>query len=303
MARTSGKDLENKLQARSEKTENVSITVRDLLQQDYYKRRFREILGEKAPGFMASIINATNLNPSLKTAEPSTVISSAAIAATLDLPIDPNLGFAAIVPFKDRSAGITRAQFMMMYRGFIQLSMRTGQYKTMNVTEVYEGEIDTYNPFTGEIAFSDEDNEFRATEDKSKIVGYLAYFKLINGFEKYFYMTKKQVEAHGKRYSKSFSSPSGRWQQDFDAMAKKTVIKMLLSKWGILSIQMQVAVKLDQATVKGIDDFDNVDYPDGGSDEGAIDAEYSISEDDVPGENREPDKGKEQEGSLFDKPQ
>jgi recombination protein RecT len=171
-----------------------------------------------------------------------TIISAAAVAASLDLPVNPSLGFAHIVPYKDNKEGRVIAQFQLGWRGFNQLAMRSGQYKTMNVTQVYEGELIKYNRITGDMEFNLEGK----TSDV--VVGYVAYFKLLNGFEKYWYMTKEEAQKHGKRYSKSYES--GQWTKDFDAMAKKTVIKMLLSKFGILSIEMQKAIETDQAVIK-----------------------------------------------------
>ncbi len=226
-----------------------------LLQQDAIKRRFETVLGKKAPGFMSSIISATSANKDLKKADPISIVQSAAVAAALDLPINSSLGFAHIVPYK--KDGVAIAQFQMGWKGFVQLGMRTGQYKTINVAIVREGELISRNRFTGEMVF----DESKKTGDKT--IGYVAYFRLINGFEKYFYMTAEEAKAHGKKYSKSFNKEYSRWQTDFDSMALKTVIKMLLSKWGILSIEMQTAIQADQAIVKGEGEYE---YPDNDSD-------------------------------------
>lgn len=223
-----------------------------LLKQDSVRKRFEDVLGKKAAGFMSSIISATSANKELKNADPLSIVQAAAVAAALDLPINPSLGFAHIVPYK--KDGTPVAQFQMGWKGFVQLGMRTGQYRTINVSIVYEGELVSRNRFTGEIEF----DETKRTSDK--IAGYVAYFKLINGFEKWFYMTAAEAKAHGKRYSQSFNNANSRWQKDFDAMAMKTVIKMLLSKWGILSIEMQTAIQADQSVVKGEGKYE---YPDG----------------------------------------
>lgn len=214
------------------------------------KARFEEILGKKAAGFMSSIINVSNL-PGLRDVQPQSIIASALVAATLDLPIDPNLGFAYLVPYntKDGTEFVKKAQFQMGYRGFVQLAMRTGQYKTINATEVYEGDIKHINRLTGEIEFN-EDNTKR-----EKIVGYIAYFRLINGFEKSLYMATEEMEKHAKKYSQTYKSnkdyivKSSKWTTDFDPMATKTVLKLLLNKYGILSIEMQTALTVDQGVV------------------------------------------------------
>jgi len=254
MAKITGEGMTNKL-ANRPADGAVANTVKNLLSQENYKKRFEEILGKKAAGFTSSVINLVNGNTNLQECIPQTVIASAAVAATLDLPIDPNLGFAYIVPYKVK--GVAKAQFQMGYKGFIQLAMRTGQYKTMNAAEVYEGEIKSHNRITGEIEFDFEGKK------SNKVIGYVAYFKLLNGFEKYLFMSVEEIEAHAKRYSKSFSYSSSAWQTNFHEMALKTVIKRLLSKYGILSIEMQTAVKADQAVINKFgDDGMECDYID-----------------------------------------
>lgn len=228
------------------------LTVNTLLKQDGYKKRFNELMGKKAPAFISSIVNVSNL-PSLKDADPNTIISSAVVAATLDLPIDQNLGFAYIVPYNTKvgNSFVKKAQFQMGYKGYIQLAMRTGQYKTINAIEIYEGEIKRVNRLTGEIEF----NEDETLVNRDVVVGYIAYFKLLNGFEKTIYMSREEMEKHAKKYSQSYSSSkkwvadSSLWATDFDGMAIKTVMKRLLSKYGILSIEMQSAITNDQAVI------------------------------------------------------
>lgn len=228
---------------------NVKVAgIKQLLDMDVYKKRINEIMGKKAAPFMASIVNVSNL-PSLKDSDPNSIISSAIVAATLDLPIDQNLGFAYIVPYNTKEG--KKAQFQMGYRGYIQLAMRTGQYKTINAIEIYKGEIKRVNRLTGEIEFNDDEDLI----DRDTVVGYMAYFKLLNGFEKTLYMTKEEMERHAKKYSQSYSSQkkwvvdSSLWSTDFDGMAIKTVIKRLLSKYGILSVEMQNAITNDQAVM------------------------------------------------------
>lgn len=240
---------------------NHSKDIKSMLADINIKKRFEDVLGKNAPAFMSSLISVANGNSQLKEISlknPMSIVSAGAIAAALNLPVDPNLGFAYIVPYG------TSATFQMGYKGFIQLAMRTGQYRTINAAEVYEGEIKGINRFTGDIEFGEKQSD--------NIVGYIAYFKLINGFDKYLYMTKEEVEQHGRKYSKSFNNANGRWKLDFHAMAIKTVIKRLLSKYGILSIEMQgglgTALVADNAIVK---DDGSYDYPDG-----AIDVEGTI---------------------------
>lgn len=237
-----------------ENNQVVSKTsVSSILAQESVKARFSEIMGKNASAFMSSIISATKANPSLGDCEPNSVISSAVIAATLNLPIQSNLGFAHIVPYMKN--GVSVAQFQMGYKGFIQLALRTAQYKNINASEVYDGELVKHDRITGDV-------ELDTTKKKSdRVIGYVAYFKLINGFEKMLYLTKEQLQAHGSKYSKSYSSKYGRWQLDFDSMALKTVIKLLLSKYGILSVDMQTAITVDQSIIKDADTMD-VEYID-----------------------------------------
>lgn len=216
--------------------------LRAMMASPSVRSRFDEMLGKKAPGFISSILSAVSTNKELGNCDPRSVISSAAIAASMDLPINQSLGFAHIVPYK----GV--AQFQMGWKGYVQLAMRSGQYKTINATAVYDGEIKKMNPFTGEIEFNPS-----PAAGNGQVIGYLLYFKLLNGYEKYFYMTKEECEAHGKRYSQSYKKGFGQWAENFDAMALKTVVKLGLSKYGILSLEMQKAVDSDtvEATPAG----------------------------------------------------
>lgn len=222
--------------------------VKKLLNTNEMQARFREILGQKAPQFMASITNAVSSNSYLQQCDANSVMAAALVAATLDLPIDNNLGFSAIVPYKDK------AQFQMMYKGFIQLAIRSGYYEKMNYSEVYEDELESYNPITGEVTFVTDFSKCkqRAEGQADKIIGYYAWFRLKTGFSQELYMSRAEVNNHARKYSQSYRTDiakgkqSSRWSVDFDAMAKKTVIKQLLSKWGILSVDMQRAIQEDQ---------------------------------------------------------
>lgn len=222
--------------------------VKKYLSSDGIKKRFEEILGKKAAQFMASIVNVVSGSDNLQKCDSGSIMSASFIAASFDLPIDQNLGFSAIVPY----AG--KAQFQMMYKGFIQLAMRSGQYRGMNYAEVYEDELQEYDPITKRVKFvyPRPVDGYRSKGMTDKIVGYFSWFMLINGFEQALYMTVEEIVSHATKYSKSFQydlrdkKRSSKWTTDFDVMAKKTVIKLLLSKWGILSIDMQRAIELDQ---------------------------------------------------------
>jgi recombination protein RecT len=225
------------------------------------KQRFEQVLGNptKAASFIATLINITNENTYLQKCDPNTILGSAMIAATLDLPVNPNLGLAYIIPYKDK------AQFQLGYKGFIQLAMRSGQYKTINVSEVYEDELEFYNPLTGEVKFTDIKNwEIRKKDDGKNIIGYYAFFELFNGFKKEIYMNIEEIKNHAHTYSASYRKKSNDslWTTNFHAMGLKTVLKQLLSKWGVLSVEMQRAIQSDQGIIKNIDSIDDVSYDD-----------------------------------------
>ena len=216
----------------------IANNVKGLMDSPAVKKRFEEVLCERAPQYMSSIVNLVNSDTNLKKCEPMSVIASCMVAATMDLPVDKNLGYAWVVPYG------TKAQFQMGYKGYIQLALRTGQYKAINVVEIREGELIRWNSLSEEV-------EIDFTQRKSnKVIGYAGYFKLLNGFEKTVYWSREEIEAHAKKFSKTYNFKNGAWQTDFDSMAKKTVLRNLLSKWGILSIEMQKAYTADNNAVK-----------------------------------------------------
>lgn len=227
-----------------------NLTVKGIFEREDVKKKIQEMLGSKSTGFITSVLQITSNNHLLAKADPSTVYQAAMIAASLDLPINQNLGFAWIVPYKGQAA------FQMGWKGFVQLAQRSGEYLRINTSKVYENQFKSYNSLTEEL------NVDFTVVPSGSVVGYVAYFKLINGFEKTVYWTRQQAEDHGKRFSMSFNN--GPWKTDFDAMAMKTVLKHTLSKWGILSIEMQRANKVDQAVVKNYETED-VNYVDAGN--------------------------------------
>jgi recombination protein RecT len=247
-------------------------SLKEMMNSEYVKKRFMEVMGEKSAAFFASVLNAAQKSPDLAKCDPQSVLSSAMVAATLDLPIDSNLGFSAIVPYntkrKDKDGKeywVSLAQFQIMYKGFIQLALRSGQYKTINVSPIYEDEFESYDIITGDIQIHPVDDGFRAQENEEKIVGYAAFFRLLNGYERIEYWSLKKLQAHGKWYSKSYEKPNSLWQKNPHAMYAKTVLKNTLSKWGILSISMQSAIMADQAVIREFDkpiDDENIRYID-----------------------------------------
>lgn len=222
------------------------------LNQDNVKAKFAEILGQKANGFIASMLSAVSQNEMLKNADQNSIYLSGMMAASLDLPINPNLGFAYLVPYNARQKdGTTKqvCQFQMGAKGFRQLALRSGQFRYLNESDVREGEIKNHNRLTGEIEFEwIQDTKERLSK---KVVGYLSYFQLLNGFENTLYWTVEEIDAHAKKYSQTYKKyGTGLWKDDFEGMAKKTVIKMNLSKNAPLSIEMQKAIVSDQAVIK-----------------------------------------------------
>lgn len=221
---------------------NGLAVIKHYLSTDEVRNRFNDILGKKSPQFMASIVNAVAGNEKLKNCDQQSVLGAAFVAASLDLPIDPNLGRAYIIPYSGR------AQFQIGYRGLVELAIRTGQYRDMNTVEIYEDEIKEYNPILGKLKFVEDFSQCtqRTNGQDDKIVGYYAFYELLTGFSKGLYMTKEQVINHAKKYSQTFNFKGGVWQTHFNEMAKKTVLKRLLSKWATLSVEMQKAVVEDQ---------------------------------------------------------
>ena len=243
---------------------NIQKTsVQSLLTSENVKNRLEEILGKNASTFATSVLQIVKSNDMLAKCEPNSIVGAAMTSATLGMPLNNNIGFAYIIPFNERQKDgsyLSKAQFQLGYKGFIQLAQRSGQFKTLNVTEVKEGEIAFQDRLTGEMDFQwIPDHKIRVTR---KTVGYVAYFRLLNGFEKNLFMPIEELQAHGKKFSKTFAKGFGLWKDDFDSMAKKTVLKLLLSKYAPLSVEMQTAVITDQATINDPEDLDNVSYVD-----------------------------------------
>lgn len=234
--------------AQAQAKQSLNVMINSMLDKEGLKKRFDELLGKRTPQFMSSLVSLLNATPALQEAfyqSPMTVIQCALKAASFDLPIDPNLGFAYIVPFKNK--GVPEATFIMGYKGMQQLALRTGAYKTLNVVDVRDGELKKYNRLTEEIVvdFIEDDEE----REKAKIIGYVGYFKLINGTEKTIYMSVKQIEAHERKHRKGQYQGKG-WRDDFEGMCAKTVMRRLIGKWGLMSIDYQQA---DSRTIAAAD--------------------------------------------------
>lgn len=239
----------------------------------------------RANTVVASLMSLVNNNIVLQECEPKTVFAAALTAASLDLPINPSLGQAYIIPFNNKvkdgvdSRGkaiykwVKQAQFQMGYKGFIQLCLRSGKYELIHVNDVRDGEYKGMDRMTGEHRFEFiEDDEQRK---KVPVIGFVAYIKLTTGFHKSLYMTNDELLAHAKKYSKSFKDGYGQWVDDFDAMAKKTVLKLLIDKFGIKTSQIEKAMISDQAE---LDEEGNASYVDNKDGKAYVDVEPTEDE-------------------------
>jgi recombination protein RecT len=213
------------------------------------QKKFQELLGKRAPQFITSVLQIVSNNKLLANADAASIYNAAATAAVLDLPLNNSLGKAWIVPYKGA------AQFQLGYKGFIELAMRTGQYQRINAVPVHENQFKSWNALTEDL---DADMTIFGN---GIIVGYAAFFRMNNGFEKFTYWRIDEVRKHAARFSKSVNN--GPWATDFDKMALKTIIKAMLSTYGMLSIEMQTAIVADQAVIKDADtmEIEYVDAP------------------------------------------
>lgn len=226
------------------------------------RQKFEEMLGKRSSQFMTSITSVVSNNALLQKADVNSIIMGSAVAASMDLPLNANLGYAALVPFNSKDGCF--AQLQVMVKGWTELFLRSGQCQSIICETVYEGQLVKKNKFTGEYVF-DED-----AKTSDKIVGFMAYFRLTNGFEKYEYMTIEEIKAHAQKFSQTFRRGSGIWKDHFEEMAKKTVLKRLITKWAPKSIEMQRMAMFDQSVVNGdINDIDNAQavYADNQKDE------------------------------------
>ncbi|QTD62673.1 recombinase RecT [Acinetobacter towneri] len=233
----------------------IKHNAKDFFAKPMVQEKLKELVGKNAPAFATSVLQIVNSNSMLVNADPQTIFSAACMAATLNLPINNNLGFAYIVPFKNNKENKIEAQFQLGYKGYIQLAQRSGQFSRIAATPVYNGQLISENPLLGyEFDWSVKPN--------GEPIGYVAFFKLINGFTAELYMSKEEVMKHANKYSQTAKRGFGVWKDQFEAMALKTVLKLLLSKQAPLSIDMQKAQMADQAIIRDVDkdEFDYIDH-------------------------------------------
>lgn len=255
--------------------ESTAALMNMLLSKEGYQKRFDELLGKRSPQFISSIVSLMNADSALMSAfhdAPVTIIQSALQAASFDLPINPALGYAYLVPFRNSKRNRMEASFIMGYKGMLQLALRTGVYKRINVVDVRAGELKSYDRLREdiELEFIEDEDE----REKAPIIGYVGYFQMINGMEKTIYMTVKQLEAHEKKFRHGNYMSRG-WKENPDAMMRKTIMRKLIGKWGLMSVTYQSAdpsvLRAAQAIATGT--FDDEDKPDYVVDVNASEAE------------------------------
>ena len=235
-------------------------TFSAFLSTDAMKKKINEMVGgEKGQQFITAIISAVSTNPQLAECDHSTILSAALVGQALNLSPSPQLGQYYMVPFNDNKRGCKVAQFQIGYKGYIQLAIRSGYYKKLNVLAIKEGELVKYDVLNEDIEVKlIEDEEER---EKAPTIGYYAMFEYLNGFRKTLYWTKKHMEAHAEKYSMGYKAHKGYtfWEKDFDGMAYKTMLRQLISKWGIMSVDMQKAMESDMAEIKEDGTYEYVD--------------------------------------------
>ncbi len=247
------------------------------LTQDAVKNQINKVVGGKnGTRFVSSIVSAVQTTPALQECTNPSILSAALLGEALNLSPSPQLGQFYMVPFKNKKKGVTEAQFQLGYKGYIQLAIRSGYYKKLNVLAIKEGELIRYNPLEEEIEVSLIEDDIEREETPT--AGYYAMFEYENGFKKSMYWSKKKMLAHADKYSTAFSAKSlelleaGKipdsekwkyssfWYKDFDGMAMKTMLRQLISKWGIMSIDLQTAIDKDMAIIREDGTADYVDH-------------------------------------------
>lgn len=272
-------------------------TFSAFLATDAMKKKINEMVGGKdGQQFVTAIISAVSTNPQLAECENSSIVSAALLGQALKLSPSPQLGQYYIVPFNNSEKGCKVAQFQLGYKGYIQLAIRSGQYKKINVLAIKEGELIEYDPLNEEIKVNlIEDEELR---EQAETIGYYAMFEYMNGFRKTLYWTKQKMEAHALKYSKGYKAKKGYtfWEKDFDGMAYKTMLRQLISKWGIMSVDMQTAMEKDMAVIKENGDYE---YIDNNSNEIEVASSNNLSEEKIEIQENVNDKKEEYEDPFL----
>ena len=229
--------------------QNQRLGITAYLTADAVKNQINSVVGGKdGTKFISAVVSAVNNNPALQECTNQSILSAALLGQSLNLSPSPQLGQYYMVPFNDKNKGKV-AQFQLGYKGYIQLAIRSGQYKKLNVLAIKEGELIRFDALNEEIEVKLIDDE--EAREQAETVGYYAMFEYTNGFKKAMYWSKKKMEAHALKYSKGYAAKKGFtfWEKDFDGMAFKTMLRQLISKWGIMSIEMQMAMDGDMTVI------------------------------------------------------
>lgn len=248
--------VQNSLQ-KAKSNQRLGITA--YLTNDAVKNQINQVIGGKnGTRFISSVVSAVNNNPALQECTNQSILSGALLGESLNLSPSPQLGQYYLVPFNDKNKGKV-AQFQLGYKGYIQLAIRSGQYKKLNVLAIKEGELINFDPLNEEIEvklIADEE-----AREQAPTIGYYAMFEYVNGFRKALYWSKSKMEAHALKYSMGYRAKKGYtfWEKDFDGMAYKTMLRQLISKWGIMSIDMISAFDADMAIINDDGTKDYVD--------------------------------------------
>ena len=230
---------------------NQKMGMAAYLTQDAVKHQINNIVGGKnGTRFITSIVSAVQTNPALQECTNQSILSAALLGETLNLSPSPQLSYFYMVPFNDTKRGCKVAQFQIGYKGLIQLAIRSGQYKKINVLSLKQGELEYFDPLNEEIKVKLMVDDWDARE-KAETIGYYAMFELTNGFQKAMYWSKEQMEHHALTYSQGYKAKKGYtfWEKAFDRMAEKTMLKQLLSRWGIMSTELMQAIDADEAVI------------------------------------------------------
>lgn len=283
---------------KSKGTQRLGLTA--YLTQDAVKNQINNVIGgANGQRFISSIVSAVNANPALQECTNQSILSGALLGESLKLSPSPQLGHYYLVPFNDKNQGKV-AQFQLGYKGYIQLAVRSGQYKKLNVLAIKEGELVRFDPLNEEIEVNLIDDE--EARENAPTIGYYAMFEYTNGFKKAIYWSRAKMEAHAEKYSAGYRAKKGFtfWEKDFDSMAFKTMLRQLISKWGIMSIDLISAMDSDMAVINEDGTRNYVDTVDN-----TVDNVVDVQEVQEPKEPKEPKAAKAQNNdvasALFDK--
>lgn len=291
--------VSNSLAKRPTKT---SLTA--YLTQDAVKNQISSVVGGKnGTRFISSIVSAVQATPALQECSNSSILSAALLGESLNLSPSPQLGQFYLVPYDNRSKGVKEAQFQIGYKGYIQLAIRSGQYKKLNVIAIKQGELIRFDPLNEEIEVRLIEDGY--TREETKTIGYYAMFEYTNGFRKAMYWSREKMEAHAKKYSPGYKKDLEKgtqwtfWAKDFDGMAYKTMLRQLISKWGIMSIDLIQAIDADMAVIREDGTADYVEMEEAPQDNVVVEQEEEPAEQEQPVQESTESPGTSVEADFF----